>query len=149
MDRISDKRKSMAALAVFRDLYNQKKDVYHAISEFLKLAIVENHLKSFGLHEISELIKSSNGLDLPLAVVKQSLSRLKFVHKDRSLYIVNSEIDYDAEQILKDTQREEEENQNIINQLHGFYESKTGKMMSEEEKSALCNEFCAFVIDDT
>ena len=36
MDRISDKRKSMAALAVFRDLYNQKKDVYHAISEFLK-----------------------------------------------------------------------------------------------------------------
>lgn len=149
MDRISDKRKSMAALAVFRDLYNQKKDVYHAISEFLKLAIVENHLKSFDLHEISELIKSANGLDLPLAVVKQSLSRLKFIHKEKSQYIVNSEADLDAEQILKDTQREEAENLNIINQLYGFYESKTEKTMSEGDKVALCNEFCAFVIDDT
>lgn len=34
MDRISDKRKCMAALAVFRDLYEKKQDIYSVISEF-------------------------------------------------------------------------------------------------------------------
>ena len=52
MDRISDKRKCMASLAVFRDLYNTKRDIYSVIAEFAKLALAEKALSSFNLQLI-------------------------------------------------------------------------------------------------
>lgn len=149
MDRISDKCKSMAAMAVFRDLYNQKKDIYSAIAEFVKLAIVENGLITFDLQEISNIIKENNGIELPLAVIKRSLNRLNFLHKERATYTINPDVTFEAQSILEETQRESVENQNIINQLNNFYSSRTNKQLSEEDKTTLCNEFCAFVIDDT
>ena len=149
MDRISDKCKSMAAMAVFRDLYNQKKDIYSAIAEFVKLAIVENGLITFELQQISNIIKENNGIELPLAVIKQSLKRLNFLDKEKALYIVNPNIAFDAQSILEETQRENTENQNIINQLNAFYSSRTNKQLTEKDKTILCNEFCAFVINDT
>lgn len=149
MDRISDKCKSMAAMAVFRDLYNQKKDIYSTIAEFIKLAIVENGLITFQLQEISNIIKENNGIELPLAVIKRSLNRLNFLQKERTTYTVNPDIRFDTQSILEETQRENRENQNIINQLNAFYTSRTNKQLSEEDKTTLCNEFCAFVIDDT
>lgn len=149
MDRISDKRKSMAALAVFRDLYNQKKDIYSVISEFAKLAIVENRLKTFELQQIINIIKMNNGIDIPIAVVKRSLSRLKFLDREGTMYIVNPEVAFDADQIAKETQKEEKENQRIIKLLNSFYETKTGRKLTDEERCALCNEFCTFIIDDT
>ena len=149
MDRISDKCKSMAAMAVFRDLYNQKKDIYSAIAEFVKLAIVENGLITFDLQEISNIIKENNGIELPLAVIKRSLNRLNFLHKERTSYTINPNVEFDAQSILEETQRESIENQNIINLLNNFYSSRTNKQLSEEDRTTLCNEFCAFVIDDT
>lgn len=149
MDRISDKCKSMAAMAVFRDLYNQKKDIYSAIAEFVKLAIVENGLITFDLQEISNIIKENNGIELPLAVIKRSLNRLNFLHKERTSYTINPDVEFDAQSILEETQRESIENQNIINLLNNFYSSRTNKQLSEEDRTTLCNEFCAFVIDDT
>lgn len=94
MDRISDKCKSMAAMAVFRDLYNQKKDIYSAIAEFVKLAIVENGLITFDLQEISNIIKENNGIELPLAVIKRSLNRLNFLHKATLCHTLFLFIDY-------------------------------------------------------
>ena len=79
----------MAAMAVFRDLYNQKKDIYSAIAEFVKLAIVENGWITFDLQEISNIIKENNGIELPLAVIKRSLNRLNFLHKERATYTMN------------------------------------------------------------
>lgn len=149
MDRISDKCKSMAAMAVFRDLYNQKKDIYSAIAEFVKLAIVENGLITFDLQQISNIIKENNGIELPLAVIKRSLNRLNFLHKERTSYTINPDVAFDAQSILEETKRESIENQNIINQLNAFYSNRTNKQLSEEDKAILCNEFCAFVIDDT
>ena len=56
MDRISDKRKCMASLAVFRDLYNKKRDIYSVIAEFVKLAIAEKALSSFSLQQMVNVI---------------------------------------------------------------------------------------------
>ena len=56
MDRISDKRKCMASLAVFRDLYNTKRDIYSVIAEFAKLALAENALSSFNLQQMVNII---------------------------------------------------------------------------------------------
>lgn len=147
---ISDKRKSMAALAVFRNLYNQKQDIYCVISEFIKLAIVENNLITFELSQISNIIKENNGIELPLAVIKQSLNYLKFLQKKNTTYTIDPDHKtYNIQSISEETLKKDKINQNIISQLYLFYSNKTNKELSNGEKEKLCNEFCAFIIDDT
>lgn len=149
MDRISDKRKCMASLAVFRDLYNQNKDVYCVIAEFIKLAIAEKALSSFVLQQMVGLINQEYGFDLPVAVVKRALGKLTFLNKDKSTYTIKTDAVFNADKIRKDTQTENEENKKAIDALCVYVEGKTKKSLSIQEKQELCNDFCAFIIDDT
>ena len=68
----------MASLAVFRDLYNKKRDIYSVIAEFVKLAIAEKALSSFNLQQMVNIINQEYGFDLPVAVVKRALGKLSF-----------------------------------------------------------------------
>ena len=149
MDRISDKRKCMASLAVFGNLYDQKRDIYSVIAEFIKLAIAENALKSFELQCMVNIIRQDYGFDLPVAVVKRALSKLKFLEKDRTNYTIQIDAQFNADEIRQNTEIEETENRKAIDLLNAYVEKKQGKELSDEEKTELCNEFCAFVIDDT
>ena len=149
MDRISDKRKCMASLAVFRNLYNQKRDVYCVIAEFIKLAIAEKALSSFDLQQMVNIINQDYGFDLPVAVVKRALGKLDFLNKDKSSYTIKIDAVFNYDEIRKDTQTENDENQKAIDLLCLFVEGKTGKSLSLHEKEELCNDFCAFIIDDT
>lgn len=149
MNRISDKKKCMASLAVFRDLYNQKKDIYSVIAEFEKLAIAEKALSSFNLQWMVNTIKHDYGLDLPSAVVKRALGRLKFLDKSNDNYTINKDLVFNADEIRKNTYTEESKNQKILGSLYNFVESKSGKILSAQEKSELSNNFCSFIVDDS
>lgn len=149
MNRISDKKKCMASLAVFRDLYNQKKDIYFVIAEFEKLAVAEKALSSFNLQQMVNIIKHDYGLDLPSAVVKRALGRLKFLDKSNDNYTVNKDIEFNADEIRKNTDAEDNKNQKILESLYTFVESKSGKILSAHEKSELSNNFCSFIVDDS
>ena len=130
MDRISDKRKCMASLAVFRNLYNQKRDVYCVIAEFIKLAIAEKALSSFDLQQMVNIINQDYGFDLPVAVVKRALGKLDFLNKDKSSYTIKIDAVFNYDEIRKDTQTENDENQKAIDLLCLFVEGKTGKSLS-------------------
>lgn len=149
MDRISDKRKCMASLTVFRNLYNQKRDIYCVIAEFIKLAIAEKALSSFDLQEMVNIINQEYGFDLPVAVVKRALGKLDFLNKDKSSYTIKKDAVFNADEIRKDTQTENNVNQKAIDSLCVFVEGKMGKSLSIHEKEELCNDFCTFIIDDT
>lgn len=149
MDRISDKRKCMASLAVFRDLYNQKKDIYCIIAEFIKLAIAEDALSTFNLQQMVNIIKQKYGFDLPIAIIKRALGKLDFLNKDKSSYTIKKDITFDADEIRKNTQNEDAENQKVIESLHKYVENKLDKKLSTQETMELCNDFCSFIIDDT
>lgn len=149
MDRISDKRKCMASLAVFRDLYNCKRDVYCIIAEFAKLTIAEKALSSFNLQQMVNFIKQEYGFDLPVAVVKRALGKLDFLEKNKTTYAIKKDAIFNADEIRQNTKNEEAENKKAIELLYKYIELKTGKILSTEEKAELCNDFCAFIIDDT
>lgn len=149
MDRISDKRKCMASLAVFRDLYNSKRDVYCIIAEFAKLTIAEKALSSFNLQQMVNFIKQEYGFDLPVAVVKRALGKLDFLEKNKTAYAIKKDAIFNADEIRKNTKKEEAENKKAIELLYKYIELKTGKSLSVEEKAELCNDFCAFIIDNT
>ena len=148
MDRISDKRKCMAALAVFRDLYEKKQDIYTVISEFIKLAIAERALSSFDLPSITNAIRQDYGFDLPIAVVKTSLRRLPFLDHDGKIYILKDGATFDAKEIRENTGSVQQENQKILDSLCVFVESKTNRSLMPQERESLCGEFCAYILDD-
>ena len=138
----------MASLAVFRDLYNQKKDIYSVIAEFEKLAIAENALSSFNLQEMVGIINHDYGLDLPSAVVKRALGRLRFLDVSNENYTINKDIEFNADEIRKNTDAEGAKNQKILDSLYSFVESKSSKTLSTSEKSELSNNFCTFIVDE-
>ena len=78
MDRISDTRKCMASLAIFKTLYDEKKDLYSVIASFSQQLICDQKLHGFSLQEFCYKIKEAYGFNLPIAVVKTSLKRLTF-----------------------------------------------------------------------
>ena len=139
----------MAALAVFRDLYNQKRDVYCVIAEFVKLAIAEKALSCFNLQQMVNIINQEYGFDLPVAVVKRALGKLSFLDNNNSLYAIKQNAVFNADEIRNNTILEDAENQKAIDSLCDYVQKKTGKVLSALEKSELCNDFCAFIIDDT
>lgn len=149
MDRISDKRKCMASLAVFRDLYDKRKDIYSVISEFVKLAIAEKALISFNLQQMVNVINQEYGFDLPVAVVKRALGKLSFLDINKFSYTIKQDAVFDADEIRKNTNDENAKNQKAFDSLYKFVEMKTKKELTVQEKTELCNDFCAFIIDDT
>ena len=82
MDRISDTRKCMASLAIFKTLYDEKKDLYSVIASFSQQLIYDQKLHAFNLQEFCNKLKDVYGFNLPNAVVKTSLKRLKFLECD-------------------------------------------------------------------
>lgn len=86
MDHISDTRKCMASLAIFKSLYDEKKDLYSVIASFAQQLIYDQKLRGFSLQEFCNKIKDVYGFNLPIAVVKTSLKRLKFLDAKNSYY---------------------------------------------------------------
>ena len=149
MDRISDKRKCMASLAVFRDLYNKNRDIYSVIAEFVKLAIAEKALSSFNLQQMVNIINQEYGFDLPVAVVKRALGKLSFLDNNKSSFAIQQDAVFNADEIRNNTIHENAENQKAIDSLCEYVQRKIGIELSVKEKTELCNDFCAFIIDDT
>lgn len=139
----------MASLAVFRDLYNKKRDIYSVIAEFVKLAIAEKALSSFNLQQMVNVINQEYGFDLPVAVVKRALGKLSFLDNNNSSYAIKQDAVFNADEIRDNTIHENAENQKAIESLCDYVQKKTGKDLSVQEKTELCNDFCAFIIDDT
>ena len=61
MNIISDQKKCMASLAVFKQLFNSSSDIFDVIAEFVRQAIVENGLTVFTEQQMHDLLLQDNG----------------------------------------------------------------------------------------
>lgn len=77
MERISDSRKCMASLAVFKTLYDKHEDLYTVIASFSELLIHKQQLKTFNLQRFCSKFKEEYGFDLPTAVIKNIIEANK------------------------------------------------------------------------
>lgn len=150
MDRISDERKCMASLAVFRSLYNEEKDLYAIIADFAKKLIAEKSLRNFELQEMCYLFEESYGFDLPSAVIKTSLKRLKKILDIRGTFyklkVGNSQIE--AENVGDLEKHYKAINDNIFSQLLHYVEKNSSRKFSNIDIDKLNNAFCSYVIDE-
>lgn len=150
MDRISDTRKCMASLAIFKTLYDEKKDLYSVIASFSQQLIYEQKLHGFSLQEFCNKIKDSYGFNLPNAVVKTSLKRLNFLDCNNLYYTYQGTFEelLDKETISSLEKDNEHKNQAIFEALSHYVEKEEKLVLNEDQKEGLYNSFCSYVIDE-
>lgn len=151
MKTISGKEnRSLASLAVFRELYDKKTDVYNVIAEFLKEIIISNAKHTFSLTEISNLLNDIYNFNIPDAVVKTALNRLDFLTKSFGVYNVsNIQSIRNENEIELKTNEFQNKNNLILSELYQFIENKTNKNLSITEKQNISNSFISYLLDES
>ena len=80
----------LASLAVFKELYDNKKDIYAVICEFIIEAIKLKRIYQFSLTEITSQVNDIFDFNILDAVIKTALKRIKFITKAGGSYIIDS-----------------------------------------------------------
>lgn len=149
MERISDSRKCMASLAVFKTLYDKHEDLYTVIASFSELLIHKQQLKTFNLQRFCSKFKEEYGFDLPTAVIKTSLKRIKSLETDKTYYTYKG--NFDEEEFKQIVQLEDDNNKRnlkIIDALTHYVETKANAILTENQRKGLFKSFCSYVIDE-
>ncbi len=145
----SEDYKLLASLAVFRELYDAEKDVYGIISVFINDLIKSNSLYFFTLEEITNKLNSTFEFDIPDAVVKTSLGRLKYIAKADKIYSVVDISKVNATEIDEKKKIVISNNDNIIHELYNFIEEKQNLKLSQTDKEKVTHSFCCFLVDES
>lgn len=150
MENTLENSKCLASLAVFRELYDNQKDVYGVISEFLKEVISSKNTYQFGLTEITQILNDSYDFKIPEAVVKTSLSRLDFLSKNNGTYSVNKSVEQTRDKKFQEKQdRIYNSNEKVVNHLFSYIEEQKEAVLSETEKELIIKSLCSFMLDES
>ncbi|KAF0234323.1 MAG: hypothetical protein FD177_879 [Desulfovibrionaceae bacterium] len=147
-----NEHRMLAALAVFRELYNSKNNPYDVLREFIIYIIVSQHLRSFSEGTATAKIEEFFGLRVPVAVVKYALNALAknvqwCVKKSRE-YIVDNVpegLTSDIEQKYKNRQTV---NVDIFKRFVEYLTLRLNKTLNEHEEKNALNSFCAFLLNE-
>jgi hypothetical protein len=148
MNDPNNERRLLASLALFRELYDSKKDVYMVIAEFLKEIIISNAKRQFNITEITQLLNSSFFFNLPEAVVEASLRRIDYIGRSGGYYQVTNFGGLEKTNINEKQTEIRESNNLLLNDLIDYIEEQTKAKLSKNEKQKAVNSFCSFLLDD-
>jgi hypothetical protein len=150
MQEIKEESKCLASLAVFRELYNNDKDVRSIICEFLKEIITSKAKHQFTLTEITALLNETYDFKIPEAVVNTSLNRFKTaLIKAEGIFTVSDQTAFNTTGKLTDKHNEiKTSNEAIIYNLFNFIETEKNTTLTDDEKAAITHSFISFIIDE-
>ncbi len=151
MAKLKEESKCLASLAVFRELYNNEKDIYGIICEFLKEIITSQAKHQFTLTEITALLNETYDFKIPEAVVNTSLNRFKTaLTKSSGLFTVTDQATFKITGELTDKHNEiKDNNETIICNLFKFIETEKKITLTDDEKTTITHSFISFIIDET
>ncbi len=144
---IKEETKFLAALSVFRELYNDRRDVYDVIAKFLTETLVLHSKRFFTLSEISDLLNETFDFKIPEVVIGTSLNRLN-LRKEHGLYYVD-----DMARLRKSRSEKLQElnlstSEVLFNDLFRFIEEEKQTKLSDHEKEKIVRSLCSFVLND-
>ncbi len=73
----TQKQNLLLSLSVFKKLYDENKDIYEIIASFIKCELSNPSLCEFSLTEMTQKINEKYNFDIPQAIIKTSLNRIK------------------------------------------------------------------------
>ncbi len=138
--------KQLAALAVFRSLYDNRKDIFTIICEFIKDVIYSHKLYTFNVTQITDLLKNDFDFRIPEAVVTTALNRI--AQKDKGQYSI-PDIGTMRDSVVSTQYKAiQADNNTIIRDLIIFVEQETGELLNDAQKTILYQSLCAYLIED-
>lgn len=139
--------KCLAALAVFRELYDSKKDIYDIIYEFMTSIICTENLQVFTAKIMEIKLKAHYDFDLPQAVIITSLKRSNFAIENGQYSNIN--VVSLKETITENYEEKTIANNFILEKLIKYVEQKQNFLLNKEEKNILEQDFCSFMLNKT
>ena len=136
---------TLAAVAVFRELYDNNKDIYDVLSLYVKEVILSEHLASFTCPEITEKINRNNSFKINESVVKTALKRLSIPRKG-GVYTVPEE--FLAEKSTEAFQSQVQQNKVLFDNLVNYVEVELAKKLTENEIEELKANFFDYIIKE-
>jgi hypothetical protein len=144
--------KILASVALFSELYDNKKDIYDVIGEFIKAAIVSEAKWTFNPSDVSQLLKKTFDFKLPDGVIKSVLkNRLKrdgVVAFDNGFYTLTSDEIKKEDKLTVEFTQAQTNYSKTFEDLISYLESKQAKKLSENEKEELNSNFNAYLLGD-
>lgn len=148
---IMEDQRLLASAALFRQLHENKKDIYDVLAQFLCSTIVIHQLWEFDVTKCSQRLNSDYGFDIPEAVVKSCLkNRLKkrgLLDFNNSKYYVTEK--FERNNTLKASYEQVKEEQDYIKDLLiQFVKSFSKEELNQEEIDELLSDFYSYFIHD-
>lgn len=148
---IMEDQRLLASAALFRQLHENKKDIYDVLGQFLCSTIVIHQLWEFDVTKCSQKLNSDYGFDIPEAVVKACLkNRLKkkdLLTYSNSKYYVTEK--FERSNTLKASYEQVKEEQDYIKDLLiQFVKSASKEEINQEQLNQLLSDFYSYFIHD-
>ncbi len=145
--------KILASVAVFSELYDNKKDIYDVIAEFVKAAVVSEAKWTFNTSDVSQLLEKNFDFKLPDGVIKSVLkNRLKrdgVIAFENGFYTVTSDEIKKEDKLAVEFTLAQTNYSNTFDDLVSYMESKRDMKLNENERAELNSNFNAYLLDDT
>ncbi|VVQ01073.1 hypothetical protein PS910_03811 [Pseudomonas fluorescens] len=132
----------LASAALFRKLYDNKKDSYDVLAEFIRASINIKGLWNFTVEQCSAALKESFGFQIPAAVLKSCLrKRLKGEVELAHGVFTTTEQFLKSENLQLEIEAAEGEQEEIVSQLVKFVNYTNGRSLTALEDEQLRNDF--------
>lgn len=141
--------KLLASLAVFRSLYDSKKDVSIIISDFVQDVIISNGIHRFNIKEIANKLNKTFDFNLPESIIEASLKNLQYLEKNKGFFIVNKFETLTSIELNNKKEKIEISNNLIIHRLFDYIADKQGKLNNKREEEQILASLCSFLMDDS
>lgn len=136
----------LASLALFGKLYDEKKDVYNLVADFVKGTIVTHKKMHFSTPELVQDINSTFEFNLPEAVIKTALRKICQNYnlqydKKTMIYTCDLELFKDAQEIQTRHDKHKEEYTLIISDLLNYAEKAYKDNLLKEQREGIIDCF--------
>lgn len=138
----------VASFSTIKSMVDAKeyKSSYMILAEFIQYAIAEKKLYTFTSLDIKKTLMELFGFEIPEAVIRTSIKKIKFVVKENGIYKadkINIKVDDNFNKIKNNS---EDEFVKVFELLNLYIEGRNSDSKINNEQ--LTNEFISFLIDD-
>lgn len=149
IEKHMEDRRLLASAALFRQLHDNKKDVYDVLAQFIRSAISWSSSWSFNVTECSAILEQYFGFKIPDAVIrtclKKRLKRAGELSLNQGIY-ATTEAFVRADSLKEDYKSIQGEQRYIIDTLTKHVEKVTAKKLSEPDRNQLSVDFHSYFL---
>jgi hypothetical protein len=141
----------LASAALFRQLHDNKKDVYDVLGQFIRSSIMLNSTWSFNITECATDLEKDFGFKIPEAVIRTCLKkRLKKdgeLSQTNGIYSVTPKFDRTGN-LEAEYLEVQHEQKFILNKLIDYVKNCTGHDLDASQKRVLTANFYAYLLGE-